>query len=124
MRMFSIIFLSSLIILLCAMLYFSPGTLLTPIANFLIVDEKPQTADAVVVLNNGMGIYERLIEAADLYDKGFVDQIIIFVSESNQLLEEVYCRHHSDIFTGNNVLFTGSCNLYSLTVRETCFHVF
>ncbi len=87
--MFSIIFLSSLIVLLCAMLYFSPGILLTPIANFLIVDEKPQTADAVVVLNTGMGIYERLVEAADLYNKGFVGQIIINGNRKNELVKEL-----------------------------------
>ena len=62
-----IILLSILTISMFVMLYVSPGVVLTPIADFLIVDEKPQTADAVVVLNTGMGIYERLVEAADLF---------------------------------------------------------
>ena len=54
-----------------SIVYLFPGPFLRPFAKFLVVDEAPRKADAVVVLNTGMGIYERLMEAADLYNKGY-----------------------------------------------------
>jgi len=58
-------------------LYFVSDTILSGIGNFLIRDEMPVQSDAIIVLNTGVEYYSRLIEAADLYNKGYADKIII-----------------------------------------------
>jgi uncharacterized SAM-binding protein YcdF (DUF218 family) len=69
--------------------YLFPAPILTPLANFLIADDQPEPADAVVVLNTGMGIYERLMEAANLYNQKYVDKIIINGNRKNLVLKEL-----------------------------------
>lgn len=58
-------------------LYFLSTTILSGIGNFLIRDEMPVQSDAIIVLNTGVEYYSRLIEAANLYNKGYADKIII-----------------------------------------------
>jgi len=57
--------------------YFSLGFILRGIGHFLVLDEIPVHSDAIVVLNTGVEYQSRLIEAADLYNKGYADHIII-----------------------------------------------
>jgi len=70
-------------------IYLFPTPILTPLANFLITDDHPEKADAVVVLNTGLGIYERLMEAANLYNQNYVDRIIINGNRKNEQLREL-----------------------------------
>ena len=50
---------------------------LSAAGNYLIFDERPVHADAVVVLYTGVEYYPRLVEAADLFRKGFADKVVI-----------------------------------------------
>ncbi|MFC1866780.1 YdcF family protein [Thermodesulfobacteriota bacterium] len=50
---------------------------LTFLGEFLVLDKKPEKAGAVVVLNTGLEYFPRLIEAADLYRRGFAAKIVI-----------------------------------------------
>lgn len=59
------------------LIYFGPSAILAKIGKFLILDEKPVRTDAIVVLCSGVEYYPRLIEAADLYQKGFARKIVI-----------------------------------------------
>ncbi len=69
--------------------YLFPAPILTPLANFLIADDSPENADAIVVLNTGMGIYERLREAANLYNQDYADKVIINGNRKNEILREL-----------------------------------
>jgi len=66
-----------IILLFVAVLYVSMGAILTGLGEFLVVDQNPEPSDAVVVLNTGMEYYPRLVEAAKLFQKGFVRKIVI-----------------------------------------------
>ena len=59
------------------LLYFFSETILCGIGEFLVLDEKPVHSDAVVVLCSGLEYYPRLIEAAELFRKGFASKIVI-----------------------------------------------
>jgi uncharacterized SAM-binding protein YcdF (DUF218 family) len=72
---FRIILISLLIAVIA--LHVASNTILSGIGHFLIHDERPLQSDAIVVLNTGVEYYSRLIEAADLYNKGYAKKIII-----------------------------------------------
>jgi uncharacterized SAM-binding protein YcdF (DUF218 family) len=65
---------------------------LTFLGEFLVLDKKPEKADAVVVLNTGMEYFPRLIEAADLYQRGFVDKIIINGNRKTEVLRSLEAK--------------------------------
>jgi uncharacterized SAM-binding protein YcdF (DUF218 family) len=50
---------------------------LKAVGAYLIFDEKPIHADAVVVLHTGVEYYPRLLEAADLFRKGYAERVVI-----------------------------------------------
>lgn len=60
-----------------SLMYFSSGSILSLIGKFLVIDEAPVCSDAVIVLNTGVEYYPRLIEAAGLYNQGYVKKIVI-----------------------------------------------
>jgi uncharacterized SAM-binding protein YcdF (DUF218 family) len=62
---------------LVVLIYIASGPLLTFAGQWLVLDEKPNISDAVVVLNTGAEYYPRLIEAADLFRKGFAQKVVI-----------------------------------------------
>lgn len=66
-----------------------PKIFLPPLAHFLIVDQEPEHADAVVVLSTGMEYYSRLMEAASLYANGHVDKVVINGNRKNDELREL-----------------------------------
>ncbi len=51
--------------------------ILSLLGNFLVYHQEFAQAEVAVVLNTGAAIYPRIIEAADLYKRGKVKQIII-----------------------------------------------
>lgn len=67
----------ALVFFLLALLYAFSGAILGYVGGFLVVDQKPLKSDAIVVLNTGMEYYPRLIEAADLYQRGLARRIVI-----------------------------------------------
>jgi uncharacterized SAM-binding protein YcdF (DUF218 family) len=66
-----------LILLFCVLGLSFASLLLRGIGEFLVADELPTRSDAIVVLNTGVEYYSRLIEAADLYNKGLAEKIVI-----------------------------------------------
>ncbi len=66
-----------IILILVFLIYLFSANLLTIIGEFLVCDETPVPSDAVVVLSTGMEYYPRLMEAAELYKKGFVRKVVI-----------------------------------------------
>lgn len=85
MRTF-ILFILAAFVTLGGVLYFFPSPFLVPVANLLIVDDDLQHADGVVVLNTGVEIYDRLIEAAKIYGDGLADKVIL---DGNRKTESV-----------------------------------
>jgi uncharacterized SAM-binding protein YcdF (DUF218 family) len=77
------------ILCLLIVLYFFSATILTYVGEFLVIDEKPVLSDVVVVLNTGMEYYPRLIEAAELYQKGFVRKIVINGNRKTDVLRSL-----------------------------------
>jgi uncharacterized SAM-binding protein YcdF (DUF218 family) len=73
----------SFLMLLCATIYFSPETVLPPIAKFFVVSEEPSRADGIVVLLGGDSpdriqrayeLYQRGLAPRIIFGKGFIDQ--------------------------------------------------
>lgn len=82
------------IILLCLMfflflLFIFSHSILSGFGHLLIVDDKPIHSDVVVVLSTGIDYYPRLIEAADLYRKGYTKKIAINGNQSTDILEDL-----------------------------------
>jgi uncharacterized SAM-binding protein YcdF (DUF218 family) len=61
---------------------------LTALGEFLILDENPVHADAVVVCT-GPGWYPRLMEAAALYQAGLADKVVINGNRKTQTLRRL-----------------------------------
>ncbi|MDZ7696025.1 MAG: YdcF family protein [Deltaproteobacteria bacterium] len=70
-------------------LYFLSGPLLTLAGRWLVLDERPIQSDAVVVLYTGVDYYPRLIQAAELYDQGFVPKIVINGNRKSDVLRRL-----------------------------------
>jgi uncharacterized SAM-binding protein YcdF (DUF218 family) len=51
--------------------------MLRKIGNILVFNEKPSKSDAVVVLCIGVEYYPRLIQAAELFQEGFAQKVVI-----------------------------------------------
>jgi uncharacterized SAM-binding protein YcdF (DUF218 family) len=81
-----LLFLLCFFCLVAIFVYLFPKPILTPVADILIADEPIEHADAIVVLNTGIGIYERLLEAANLYNQDYADRIFINGNRKNDLL--------------------------------------
>ena len=62
------------------------------LGKFIITDEKPIRADAIVVLNSGVEYYPRLIEAASLFQKGFARTIVINGNRKSDVLRHLEDR--------------------------------
>ncbi len=70
-------------------LYFFPAPILTPVANLLIVDDVLERSDGIVVLNTGVEIYDRLIEAAEIYKRGLAGKVIINGNRKNERVKKL-----------------------------------
>lgn len=79
------------LILILLFVIFS-GTILSTIGGLIVVDEKPPASDAVVVLNTGIEYYPRLIQAADIYCRGFVRKVIINGNRKTDTLRELEAK--------------------------------
>ena len=66
-----------LVFLLAIFLVVLHEKILTGIGSFLVVEDIPAKADAAVVLNTGVDIYPRLIEAANLYKQAKAEKVVI-----------------------------------------------
>ena len=80
------------VVLVIAFLVVVHEKILTGIGSFLVVEDIPQKADAAVVLNGGVDIYPRLIEAANLYRKVKVDRVVINGDRKTDILRDLESR--------------------------------
>jgi len=70
-------------------LIFFAAPIFTCIGKFIVVDEIPTEADAIVVLYTGVDYYPRLIEAARLYREDFAKTIIINGNRKTDVLRRI-----------------------------------
>jgi uncharacterized SAM-binding protein YcdF (DUF218 family) len=96
-----------LMIFLCA---FS-GVILAILGDLLVLDERPVKSDAIVVLNTGVEYYPRLIEAADLFNKGLADRIVINGNRKTEELREIESQG-----------FVVCCPWYENPLRVLCLY--
>jgi uncharacterized SAM-binding protein YcdF (DUF218 family) len=78
-----------LIVLVIAFLVVTHEKLLTGIGSVLVMEDIPQKAEAAVILNTGVDIYPRLIEAANLYRKVKVDKVVINGNRKTDTLRQL-----------------------------------
>lgn len=71
------------------LIYIFWGVILCGLGRFLVLDEDPAPSDAVVVLNTGVEYYPRLLEASDLYRKGFVTKVVINGNRKTDILRSL-----------------------------------
>jgi uncharacterized SAM-binding protein YcdF (DUF218 family) len=83
-----VIFFSIIFGFLMAMYFFSRPILLF-LGKVIVFDEKPIVSDAVVVLETGVEYYPRLIEAADLYRKGYAKKIVINGNRKTDVIRDL-----------------------------------
>ena len=76
-------------LLLLIAIYFSSVKILAAIGEFPVINETPEHCDAVIVLNTGMEYYPRLIEAASLYKRGYVKNVVINGNRKTDALREL-----------------------------------
>ena len=78
-----------LIILIIGFLVVAHKKVLTGIGSFLVVEDIPTKADATVVLNTGVDIYPRLLEAASLYKNIKVEKVVINGNRKTDILRNL-----------------------------------
>jgi uncharacterized SAM-binding protein YcdF (DUF218 family) len=81
------LYLGLIVLVLATGLFVFSGTILSSIGELLVVDEPPVRSDAAVVLNTGLEYYSRLIQAADLYRKGFAQKVVINGNRKSEVLK-------------------------------------
>ena len=79
----------SLFLIAAILLYGISGRLLHGLGGFLVLDEEPVYSEAIVVLATGVEYYPRLIEAADLFNKGLAERIIINGNRKTDILRDL-----------------------------------
>jgi uncharacterized SAM-binding protein YcdF (DUF218 family) len=94
------------VILIIAFLVVIHGKILTGIGSFLVVEDIPEKAEAAVVLNTGVDIYPRLMEAANLYRTVKVDRVVINGNRKTDTLRDLEnsgyeppCQWHAEIIS-------------------------
>lgn len=81
-----------LLVFIVAILVGITPYLLSGMGRFLVADETPRAADAVVVLSTGIEIYPRWIEAARLYRGGYVRTLVINGDRKTEVLKQLEAR--------------------------------
>lgn len=72
-----------------ALFYFFGAMLLGMAGRFLVMDEKPEPSQAVVVLSTGVDYYPRLMEAAALFRKGYAEKVVINGNRKSEALRQL-----------------------------------
>jgi uncharacterized SAM-binding protein YcdF (DUF218 family) len=81
-----------LLFLLIALLFFTHDKILASIGSFLVVQDVGEHTEAAVVLNTGVDIYPRLIEAADLYNNKKSDRVVINGNRKTDVLRKLEAK--------------------------------
>jgi uncharacterized SAM-binding protein YcdF (DUF218 family) len=75
------------VLVLCATFYLFRQPLLEMAGRFLIIDDTPSKADAIVVLSGSFP--DRILEAVTLYKDGFAPRLVLCREPENQALERL-----------------------------------
>jgi uncharacterized SAM-binding protein YcdF (DUF218 family) len=78
-----------LVVLLFGFLVVIHGKILTGVGSLLVVQDIPPKAEAAVVLNTGVDIYPRLLEAADLYKQARIEKVVINGNRKTDILRHL-----------------------------------
>ena len=78
-----------LVVLLFGFLVVIHGKILTGVGSLLVVQDIPPKAEAAVVLNTGVDIYPRLLEAADLYKQARIEKVVINGNRKTDILRDL-----------------------------------
>ena len=78
-----------LVVLVIGFLVVIHGKILAGIGSILVVEDIPPKAEVAVVLNTGVDIYPRLIEAANLYRTVKVDKVVINGNRKTDVLRSL-----------------------------------
>jgi uncharacterized SAM-binding protein YcdF (DUF218 family) len=65
------------------------GKIMGAVGQWLVLDQKPVHSDAVVILNTGIGWYPRVMAAAVLYRKGFVNKVVVNGNRKTDTLRQL-----------------------------------
>jgi len=93
------------ILIVILLVIFSKNVLITA-GKWLVVSDVPTRSDAIVVLNTGVEIYPRLIQAAALHNEGYADKIIINGNRKTDVLRDLEKKG-----------FQGCCVWYEDSIR-------
>ncbi|UCD66605.1 MAG: YdcF family protein [Deltaproteobacteria bacterium] len=77
------------VVLVLAFLVVIHEKILSGIGSLLVVQDIPAKAEAAVVLNTGVDIYPRLIEAANLYKQVKAEKVVINGNRKSDILREL-----------------------------------
>ena len=72
--------------------FFLSAPMLTFPGRWLLLDKKPERSDAVVVLYTGVDYYPRLMEAANLYEKDYVEKVVVNGNRKSDALRSIEAR--------------------------------
>ncbi len=84
-----VLYFGILLLFVAWLLYLSSSMIMTRLGDFLVLDEEPVPSDAVVVLCSGVEYYPRLIEAAELFRKGFARKVVINGNRKTDVLRSL-----------------------------------
>jgi len=84
-----VLYFGILLLFIASLLYLSSSMIMTRLGEFLVLDEEPVLSDAVVVLCSGVEYYPRLIEAAELFRKGFARKVVINGNRKTDVLRSL-----------------------------------
>ncbi len=84
-----VLYFGILLLFVAWFLYLSSSMIMTRLGDFLVLDEEPVPSDAVVVLCSGVEYYPRLIEAAELFRKGFARKVVINGNRKTDVLRSL-----------------------------------
>lgn len=77
------------LLLLAALAIMLHREMLKAAGDYLILDETPNPADAIVVLYTGVEYYPRLMEAARLFREGYAERIVINGNRKTDVLRAI-----------------------------------
>jgi uncharacterized SAM-binding protein YcdF (DUF218 family) len=84
-----VLYFGILLLFVAWLLYLSSSMIMIRLGDFLVLDEEPVPSDAVVVLCSGVEYYPRLIEAAELFRKGFARKVVINGNRKTDVLRSL-----------------------------------
>jgi hypothetical protein len=87
------------------LIVFTPKILILA-GQWVVVSDTPLRSDAIVVLNTGVELYPRLIQAADLYNQGYANRVVINGNRKTDVIRELERQG-----------FRGCCAWYEDSVR-------